>query len=492
MGAEQAAAGRVGGQENGAKDRTIRAGQCKVVGDGVDRRQQRQSGESGSELGSASAMLAEAEELLREGRAEDALPVALRALDTLRGAAGQNNTTTAALPALNALAEIYLELGDAATARDYFLQAVTLDPDGQIPATQGGGADKFLWLAQLSDEGGRDSVRWFERGAAILRRELTDDGPPSKPQQQQLQHQQQEQQEETRTKLAGALCGMIEVCMTDLSWDPTAESTCERLISEALLIAPQSHSAEPLQTLASIRISQSRIPEARKALRDSLAVWGGGGGGGLEPSDDDDEDDAMRVPDFPTRVSLARLLMEVGMEEEALGVVERLVREDDGSVEAWYLGGWCLYLLGVKRGGPRRKHTSTRTNAGDIMDVVNGAHDHDHDHGHKAESESETESEENEENEEENKLSTPSLSSSREWLRQSLTLYQIVEYEDERLKEHAEELVREIDGIIGEDSKGEDEAGEDEEDGEWNGFGEDSGEEQEEVEEDEDEEMGDG
>ena len=118
MGAEKAAAGRVGGQENGTKDRTIRAGQCKVVGHGVDRRQQGQSGESGSELGSASAMLAEAEELLREGRAEDALPVALRALDTLRGAAGQNNPTTAALPALNALAEIYLELGDPATARD--------------------------------------------------------------------------------------------------------------------------------------------------------------------------------------------------------------------------------------------------------------------------------------------------------------------------------------------------------------------------------------
>lgn len=431
-------------------------------------------------------MLAKAEELLREVRAEDALPVALRALDTLRGAAGENNTTTAALPALNALAEIYLEVGDAAAARDYFLQAVTLDPDGQIPATQGGGADKFLWLAQLSDEGGRDSVRWFERGAAILRRELTDDGPPSKSQQQQPQHQQQEQEEEeTRTKLAGALCGMIEVCMTDLSWDPAAESTCERLISEALLIAPQSHSAEPLQTLASIRISQSRIPEARKALRDSLAVWGGGGGGGLEPSDDDDEDDAMRVPDFPTRVSLARLLMEVGMEEEALGVVERLVREDDGSVEAWYLGGWCLYLLGAKQGAPRRKHTSTSTNAGDTMDIANGAHDH----GQKAKAKAESESEENEENEEENHLSTPSLSSSREWLRQSLTLYRIVEYEDERLKEHAEELVREIDGIIGEDERGEDEAGEDEEDGEWNGFGEDSGEE---VEEDEDEEMGDG
>ena len=170
------------------------------------------------------------------------------------------------------------------------------------------------------------------------------------------------------------------------------------------------------------------------------------------------------------------------MEEEALGVVERLVREDDGSVEAWYLGGWCLYLLGVKQGGQRRKHNGTDTNAGVIMEDVNGAHDHDH--GHKAEAESEAKDEDEKvENGEEEDLSTPSLSSSREWLRQSLALYQMVEYEDERLKEHAVELVREIDGIIGDDEEGEDEAGEDEE---WNGFGEDSGEEE------EDEEMGDG
>ena len=464
MGAEQAAAGRGGRAENGAKDPTVRAGQCKVAGDRMGRRQ---SGEPGSELESASAMLSEAEELLREGRVEDALPVALRALDITRRTAGQDDTTTAALPALNSLAEIYLELGDAATAREYFLQAVTLDPDGQVPSTQGGGADKFLWLAQLSDEGGRDSVGWFERGAAILRREIADDGPPSGPQYQQ-------QQEETRTKLAGALCGIIEVYMTDLSWDPAAETTCERLISEALLTAPQTRSAEPLQTLASIRISQSRIPEAKKALRDSMAVWGGGGGG-LEPSEeveeeDDDDDDAMTsVPDFATRISLARLLMEVGMEEEALGVVERLVREDDRSVEAWYLGGWCLYLLGAKQ-RPKNK----TTDVGDTMEDVNGAH------GPKDQEQEPAEAEESGEKD----LSTHSLSSSREWLRQSLTLYQKVEYEDERLKGHAMELVQEIDVIIGqEDEKGDDEAGE-----EWNGFGGDSGEE----EEDEDEEMDEG
>lgn len=375
-------------------------------------------------------MLAEAEELLREGRAEDALPVALRALDTLQGAAGRDSTTAAALPALNAVAEIYLELGDAATARSYFLRAVSLDPSGEISAIQGGGAEKFLYLAQLSDEGGQDSVAWFSRGAAILRYEIA--SLSSEPHQVELL-----QLEEKRKKLAEALCGIVEVYMTDLSWESTAESQCESLISEALLVAP--HSAEPLQTLASIRISQTRIPEARKALSDSIAVWANDSEG--------DDDDSHSVPDFATRVSLARLLMEAGMEEEALGVVERLVQEDDGSVESWYLGGWCLYLLAAGRKKKRGSEDGMVDGDDDEKKGINVADEEDKE-------------------DEEKDLYTQSLLSSREWLRQSLKLYELIEYEDERLRDHAVELVREIDKVVGEEEV-------------WNGFEEDSEEEEE-------------
>ena len=114
------------------------------------------------------------------------------------------------------------------------------------------------------------------------------------------------------------------------------------------------------------------------------------------------------VPDFPTRISLVRLLMEVALEDEALEVLERLVGEDDGSVEAWYLGGWCLYLSGVaKRDDPR--------NGGD-------------------------------ENEGEWKALWVE---SRDWLQNALKLYEMVGYEDERLREHAVELVGEIGGVVG-------------------------------------------
>lgn len=107
------------------------------------------------------------------------------------------------------------------------------------------------------------------------------------------------------------------------------------------------------------------------------------------------------------------------MEEDALSVVERLVSEDDQSVEAWYLGGWCLYLLGLKRRNER-----------------NGTlHDDDDD-------------DDAEEGKEREDVYTASLVSSREWLGQSLKLYEMLEYEDGRLRDHALELVEGLDGEL--------------------------------------------
>ena len=471
MGAGKTSArGRIRASGDGA-DRGIRAGESRGVRSGTKMgQQQRGRGEGKSRLEASStatttsraALLAEAESLLREGRAEDALPLALRALDEVASTEPNTTpttttTTTTALPAHNLLGEIYLELGNPTSARTHFLHAVTLDPSGQIPTPQGGGPEKFLWLAQLSDEGGQDSISWFERGAAVLRREIAAT--------QQQQSDDKEGPEKLKRQLAGALCGMIEVYMTDLSWSSSAEAQCERLISEALLMTP--NYAPPLQTLASIRISQNRIVEARKALRESVALWRTASADG----DEDDDDDA--VPDFPTRISLCRLLMEVGMEEEALGVVERLVREDDGSVEAWYLGGWCLYLLGGKQAEAGKSGNHDGVNGVDGMEDGDGV---------VQDGLGKNEKEENGDG----NLYMQSMVSSREWLKQSLKLFEMVGYEDERLRDHARELVGEIDGIFGEQGAEEEEVVVEE----WDGFGDDEDEDGEQ--EDEDEEMDEG
>ncbi|KAJ5221716.1 uncharacterized protein N7469_010603 [Penicillium citrinum] len=344
-----------------------------------------------------STLVDQATILLQTGRADEALPTAQQALEL----AGDNGS--AQLPAVNLLGEINVELGDIDTARDCFARAVELDPNGSIPESEGGGSEKFLWLAQLNEQGGAESVQWFEKGVASLRHTLqTLDGKTSKEGLAEIQ--------EKKLKLSNALCAVAEIYMTDLSWEEDAEARCDALISEAISVTPDA--PEVLQTLASIRISQLRTDEAQAALRKSIGLWKD-----LPPDD-------LSIPDFAVRISLARLLMEVSLEFEALEVLERLILEDDQSVEAWYLGGWCLYLLAEKQQAPK--------------DIT-----------------------------EDDPTESPrhaSLVASREWLKQSLKLYQLLEYEDERLRDHAAELVQGMNQEIGEDMDDDSEA---EGEGEW-------------------------
>lgn len=335
---------------------------------------------------SPESLLIQAATLLQTSQPEEALVYAKRALGLLQPT---SEPTLAALPALNLLGEISVELGDPESARDVFLAAAALDEDGASD-----GAEKFLWLAQLNEEGGAESVRWFEKGVEVLKGEIGElEGKLKK-------SEVTEALEEKKQKMANALCGIAEVYMTDLSWEEDAEGRCEAAVTEALFVAP--NSPEPLQTLASIRISQTRLEDARAALTRSMDLWKS-----LDPDD-------PKVPDYSTRISLARLLMEAEMEDEAIEVLERLVGENDSSVETWYLGGWCLHLLAGKQ----------------KADSQVGA-------------------------------STSLLRASRDWLENCLKLYNLLEYEDDRLKDHTDELLKELNDTLGPATA------EDEEEAEW-------------------------
>ncbi|KAF2272578.1 TPR-like protein [Westerdykella ornata] len=344
---------------------------------------------------SAESLLIQAATFLQTSQPEEALVHAKRALGLLQPT---SEPTLSALPALNLIGEIYVELGDPESAREAFSAAIALDGDGIND-----GAEKFLWLAQLNEEGGAESVRWFEKGIEVLKRETGElENKPKRP-------EVEEEIYEKKQKIAKALCGIAEVYMTDLSWEEDAEARCEAAVTEALLVAP--NSPEPLQTLASIRLSQERVEDARAALSRSMSLW-----------KDLDVDDPT-VPDFPTRISLSRLLMEAKMEDEAIEVLERLIGENDSSVEAWYLGGWCLFLLAEKQKEAGKTETVR-----------------------------------------------PLLRASRDWLENCLKTYAMMEYEDERLKEHCEELLKDLNGTLGpsageEEEEWEDTEGEQEEDG---------------------------
>ncbi|KAK3941841.1 hypothetical protein QBC46DRAFT_381588 [Diplogelasinospora grovesii] len=380
----------------------------KLKDKGKERERMRTKATAQSSNVNVRELLATATAMLAAGDHDSASRIAKTAYEAI----GEGGRQAGA--ALTLLGQIQVEVGELDRARSFFLAAVAADQDGALPEDMGGGPEKFLWLAQLSEEGGADSVSWFERGAAALRSQI-----------QSLSEQlgslslTRVQQEtaiaEKKRKLAETLCAVVEVYMTDLSWEEDAEQRCEALITEATMLAPDS--AETWQTVANVRISQERTDEARVALKRSLELWVD-----LQPED-------PAVPDFPTRVSLVRLLIEVGMEEQAIDVAERLIIEDDSSVEVWYLGGYSRYTLGER----------LKQKGGDEWRDI--------------------------------------WRSARKRLAQCLRIFEAEEYEDERLGDHAKELLSTIKNELG-DAPGE--GGDDEEWEDTDG---------EEGDEDEDEEM---
>jgi tetratricopeptide (TPR) repeat protein len=355
-------------------------------------------------------LLTQATAALEEGDPETAARIALVAYEHI----GEGGRQAGA--ALSLLGQIHVELGEVDTARAFFAAAVKVDEDGSLPEDIGGGPEKFLWLAQLSDDGGQDSVSWFERGAAALRAQIQTltESLESRP----LTRDAQEAIiAEKRKRLAETLCAVVEVYMTDLSWEEDAEQRCETLITEATMLAPES--AETWQTVANVRISQTRVEEAQEALKRGLGLW----------SDLAPEDPA--VPPFPSRVSLVRLLIEVDMEKEAMEVTDRLIAEDDRSVEVLYLGGYAKYISGEK--------LKTQGGSSDV------------------------------------ETWKAFWRSSRKWLTQCLKVFKQEEYEDERLGEHAQDLLISIKDELGEAAEdGEDgDAWEDTDDEEWEGLEDD-------------------
>lgn len=357
------------------------------------------------------ARLSEAADLLSQSQPEAALTIATECLrrlqseqpppsplpsdsyiDSLLQIAAQEKPV---LPqAVVLVAEIHLALGDAAAATSHFEAAVRVDPDGALVS-----ADPYLYLAQLCEEGGAKSIAFFEKGCEVLRNEIEVLGES-------LQGGADEEGtlivKMKQAKLAEGLCGMAEVFMTDLSFEDDAEAKCEGYITEAVAVCPDDLAAGTLQVLASVRISQQRVEEAREALRRSLAVW----------QDIPPEVESESRPDFATRVSASRLLMEVDLLPEAMGVIEGLIRDDDESVESWYLGGWCQVLSSQK----------------------------------------------------ENSDQTQAQEKAKAWLDNCLRLYQVQAYEDDRLRDHALELKQGLMKALGIEHDDDDWEDEDDED----------------------------
>ncbi|KAJ1733561.1 hypothetical protein LPJ61_001504 [Coemansia biformis] len=303
---------------------------------------------------SVEQLLARTQELMDDNKYDAALKTAIRAVEL-----DERNAQALLLAAI-----IQLESGDVEPAINCLLRCVEISPDR--------GFEKYMYLGQFTVE--LESVRYFQLGIDALQRDLDEVAGDS------------DRAAVLRRKMAEAYVAMTEVYLTDCCFDGDAEKRCEEYLERGAQADPGC--PEVFQTMASVRLSQSRPDDARECLAKGMALWL-----------DRDQSDASSIPSYESRLALVRLLLELDDKEQALGLLERLQKEDDENVDLWYLYGWTYHLQ------CEREHPS---------------------------------------DEEKTQL----LVSARECFKQAVRLAGIQEFENDALIEHAREMVAAIDAAV--------------------------------------------
>ncbi|CAM9181062.1 unnamed protein product [Chrysoparadoxa australica] len=247
-----------------------------------------------------------------------------------RALAESKGSPTAEL--LEEAAELMVQTGDIEGAKGALERCVEMAPD------KGGG--KWLSLAQLRE--GREALACYERGIALLQAEATPgSGARSR-------------------ELCLAECAVAELFMTDLCMEEEAERRCCEALDRAM--KSEYNGPEPLQALASLRLSQDKLEEAAELAAKSAQRLAEG----------------KELPDYEFRVSSAKVVLLECTESSKLGnrcctasleILSQLLKEDDENIEIWYLMGVAFYRLEPPDLGFARQHLET---AASMLEEVRG------------------------------------------------------------------------------------------------------------------------
>ncbi|KIY44158.1 TPR-like protein [Fistulina hepatica ATCC 64428] len=245
---------------------------------------------------------------------------------------------------------VELETGDLENAKQTFSSLLPPHPNA-VPSPP---HSAYLYLAQLSDDDPRQALKYYQTAVDGLVTQLkgkereTDAAIP-------------EDLDELKSNIVRALIGQVEIWMDptyDLCFEPEAESTCETLLLTALQTDPRN--AEAMQAMASVRLSQQREADARQCLEQAWSAWKD-----LDP-------DHPKIPPISTRLALVKMFLELSLFSPALLVLQSIMASNDQDVEAWYLEGWCFYLMAenAKENGGQLEEISWQDLAQDARDSL--------------------------------------------------------------------------------------------------------------------------
>jgi len=203
---------------------------------------------------------------------------------------------------LDALGDTLLQMGEVNQARQTLSISIKLAPEV--------GAAKYMNMGQILY--GKESLRHYEKGLELLMRDKDNS-------------KDEEERQSIVEQIVSGLGAMVEIYMTDECFDDNAEPECDRLLSEALRLDPSN--PEPLQLMASFKISQQNPEEALKYLILSKDTW--------------INRDVENMPSYEFRIQTAKLFIELQQMEPASEVLDLLLEEYDDNAEIWYLAGYA-------------------------------------------------------------------------------------------------------------------------------------------------------
>ena len=214
---------------------------------------------------------------------------------------------------------VLAEVGDTVNATAALKKAIGMCPDE--------GHEKYMYLSQLVE--GDEAIGYSKKGIEVLRKAVLEEADPVS-------------REELGGQLCQAICSLVETMLSSKGADAIAEEATSLLL-EAGKHQPQS--PEPLQVLASLRVEQGKVEEARQALGKSLEFWlrrgVGEGEDGMDVDDDDLADASSQPPPLPSfefRFETAKLIMELEESaEKAIDILDSLLEENDANLDVWFL-----------------------------------------------------------------------------------------------------------------------------------------------------------
>lgn len=235
-------------------------------------------------------LLTRAETCLVQFQFDEAVSLLKRALSTR-----PQDTTV-----MDTLAQAYMELGDANSARELLQKSAQLAPDA--------GHSKWLDLGQLSQ--GQTAIQSFQKAVDLMMKAMHE--------------AKQAEGEDLPLQISTACCSMAEIYVTDLCDEPSAEQECERLLR--LAVSSCERNPEAYAAMANLRLIQGRMPEAKECVTRTLQLYA------------TDEEKEMGTT-FEPRINCAKMCVELQMWAEASRLLEGLLQEDDRFVEIWFLAG---------------------------------------------------------------------------------------------------------------------------------------------------------